>query len=192
MGGGSRRHRAARKAAEPIAMLKEWLGDAIYAAVGSYLEDTLGAEEPEDLKALDPEHLRAIISRLKVLQVPKFKKKYAALMGSDTSQKAPSQQQPVQQLQQPKDVAPAAVSIDPDLDSCWETVALEALASHEADVVGTTNVSAAMSVATATQHAQQEPKEAAPASASAGGGDAAAAAAAVVLGLAVQVLVVVV
>ena len=39
------------------------------------------SEEPDDLKDLNAEHLEAIRAKLKPLQVPKFERKLAALMG---------------------------------------------------------------------------------------------------------------
>ena len=64
-----------------MATLEEWLGGPLFKAVGAFLCDELGAEEPDDLKDLNAEHLEAIRAKLKPLQVPKFERKLAALMG---------------------------------------------------------------------------------------------------------------
>ena len=64
-----------------MATLEEWLGGPMFAAVGAFLVGELGAEEPDDLKDLNAEHLDAIRAKLKPLQVPKFERKLAALMG---------------------------------------------------------------------------------------------------------------
>ena len=53
----------------------------MFKAVGAFLQDELGAEEPDDLKHLNAEHLEAIRAKLKPLQVPKFERKLVALMG---------------------------------------------------------------------------------------------------------------
>jgi len=64
-----------------MATLEEWLGGPMYAAVGAFLREELGAEEPDDLKHLNAEHLEAIRAKLKPLQIPKFEGKLATLMG---------------------------------------------------------------------------------------------------------------
>ena len=45
--------------------LEEWLGPALYKAIGEYLEEELGAEEVDDVRNLQPEHIEAIKSKLK-------------------------------------------------------------------------------------------------------------------------------
>ena len=50
-------------------------------AGGRARADQTGAEEVEDLKAVQPEHLEAVKAKLKPLQIPKFEGKLAALKG---------------------------------------------------------------------------------------------------------------
>ena len=64
-----------------MATLEEWLGGPMFKAVGAFLEEELGAEEPDDVKHLNAEHLEAIRAKLKPLQIPKFEGKLAALKG---------------------------------------------------------------------------------------------------------------
>ena len=65
--------------------LEEWLGPALYKAIGEYLEEELGAEEVDDVRNLQPEHIEAIKSKLKPLQIPKFQTKYDQLVGGSTT-----------------------------------------------------------------------------------------------------------
>eukprot|EP01045_Picozoa_sp_COSAG04_P022090 COSAG04_NODE_2449_length_4101_cov_30.628333_2_plen_623_part_00 len=61
--------------------LAEWLGPGLYKAVGPYVEE-LGAEEVADMRNLQPEHIEAIKSKLKPLQIPKFQEKFDLLIGA--------------------------------------------------------------------------------------------------------------
>ena len=68
------------RTAPSMTTLADWFGPALYNTVGSYLEEELGAENIDDLLGLQPEHLEAIKSKLKPLQVPKFQAKYDSLV----------------------------------------------------------------------------------------------------------------
>ena len=68
--------------------LAEWLGPGLHKAVGQYIEEELGAEEPGDVRHLQPEHIEAIKSQLKPLQIPKFQEKYDALLGGGSPSSA--------------------------------------------------------------------------------------------------------
>ena len=65
--------------------LEEWLGAPMFKSVGAFLQDELGAEEVDDLKELEPEHLEMVKSKLKPLQVPKFLRKYQELIGEESA-----------------------------------------------------------------------------------------------------------
>eukprot|EP01043_Picozoa_sp_COSAG02_P004945 COSAG02_NODE_131_length_34710_cov_17.171159_25_plen_378_part_00 len=89
-----------------MAGLEGWLGPGLHKAIGWYLENDLGAEEPDDLLNLQPEHLQEIKARLKPLQLPKFEKKYDTLKGARAAGQAPRMaEQPVRALAAPATVA---------------------------------------------------------------------------------------